>query len=75
MTRQNTILSIVGIVAIIIIGALVLWPETVEEPAEPVATTEEGGTAATDATAPTEDESPTAEAEAEEDDEDAGASN
>lgn len=65
MTRQNQILGIVAIVLVIIIGAFIFWPEAVEEPAEPVATTEGGGTASTDATAPTADESPTAEGETE----------
>jgi hypothetical protein len=60
MTRQNQILGIVAIVLVIIIGAFVFWPEAVEQPTEPIATTEGGDT---DATAPTTDEQPGAEGE------------
>ena len=63
MTRQNTILGIVAVVLVIIVGAFVFWPEATDEPAEPAATVEGGGTASTDATAPTADESPTTETE------------
>ena len=62
---QNRILGIVAIVLVIIVGALVFWPEAVEEPQEPMATTEGGGTGDTDATAPTTDEQPGAETTAE----------
>ena len=65
MSRQNRTMAIVAIVLVVIIGAFVFWPEAVEEPAEPVATTEGGGTGDTDATAPTTDASPTAETQAE----------
>ncbi len=63
MTRQNTIFGIVAIVVIVLVGAFVFWPDAVDEPAEPAATVEGGGTADTDATAPTTDESATTESE------------
>ena len=63
MTRQNTILGIVALVVVVIIGVFVFWPEATEEPAEPVATVEGGGTASAGGTAPTADETVTTESE------------